>query len=97
MQTIQGNLFTRDDTFLGVCEGLGQDLGFNPNWLRAAIALLLFWNPVATAWGYAGAGAVVLLSRLIFPNPKRSPAALADEGAPIENAEPEPEQVPLAA
>lgn len=64
MQT--GNLFTRDDTFFGVCEGLGEDLGFNANWLRALFAAGLLFNPVAVLATYAALGVVVLASRLIF-------------------------------
>ena len=30
------NLFTRDDTFFGICEGVGEDFGFNANWRRLA-------------------------------------------------------------
>ena len=36
MQTTQTSLIARDDTFLGVCQALGDDLGFNPLWLRLA-------------------------------------------------------------
>jgi hypothetical protein len=46
MQEAQSNLFTRDDTFFGVCEGLGQDLGISPNLLRLAFAIGTFFNPV---------------------------------------------------
>lgn len=90
----------RDDTFLGVCEGLGEDLRIPSNWLRVAFAALLFWNPTAAAATYAAAGVLVLFSRLVFPRPKTAPAT---EAAPAP-AEPQPapesaeaEPVPLAA
>jgi phage shock protein PspC (stress-responsive transcriptional regulator) len=69
MHNVQPSLFARDDTILGVCQGLGEDFGFNPLFLRAAIPLPLFFYPVETVGGYAVAGMVVLLSRLLVPNP----------------------------
>jgi phage shock protein PspC (stress-responsive transcriptional regulator) len=66
MQT-NGNLFTRDDTFFGVCQGLGEDTGIPPNLLRLGLAFTLFWNPLAAVGGYAALGIVVGLSRFLFP------------------------------
>ncbi len=95
------NLFTRDDTFFGVCEGLGEDLRIPSNLLRAAFALGLFFNPQAVVITYFGLGALVLVSRLIFPNPRlaQTPAeAVARISAPAPApAEPEQEELPLAA
>ena len=105
MQNAQPNLFTRPDTFFGVCQGLGEDLGIHPNFLRLALAGLLFWNPPAAVAAYAGAGALVLLTRLLFPNnvpapevqaPVGTQAAAADE--PLQaNDQADAERVPLAA
>lgn len=94
MQT-QGNLFTRDDTLFGVCQGIGEDFGFNPNWLRFTLPVLLFFWPVATILGYFGAGLVVFASRLIAPAPRPKAEAEAEtvEAAPA-IAE---EALPLAA
>lgn len=61
------NLFTRDDTFFGVCQGLGEDLGISPDLLRLALAAGLFWNPIAVACAYGVMAAVVIASRLAFP------------------------------
>jgi phage shock protein PspC (stress-responsive transcriptional regulator) len=69
MQSSQPNLFTRPDTFFGVCEGLGEDLRIHPNLLRAALTVLIFFNPAAAVTVYAGAGALVLVTRLLFPVP----------------------------
>ena len=85
MQTAQGNLFTRDDTFFGVCQGLGEDLGISPNLLRVSLAVALFFNPVATVAGYAAMGLVVLGSRLLFPAPRR-PVAETEVDEPAELA-----------
>jgi phage shock protein C len=69
------NLLLRDDTFFGVCEALGEDLGFHANWLRAALAVLLLYNPLAAIGAYAAAGAVVAFSRLVVRS--RRPAVTA--------------------
>lgn len=68
MQPLPGNLFTRPDTLFGVCEGLGQDFGFNPNILRIALAASILWNPLFAVGGYFALGLLVLLSRLICPD-----------------------------
>ena len=66
----QPSLFARDHTFLGVCEGLGEDFGFNPLYLRVAFAVPLIWNPLATLGAYAAVGLVVLASRLLVREPR---------------------------
>lgn len=83
MQTATGNLFTRPDTLFGVCEGLGQDFGFNPLLLRVALATSILWNPVFAVGAYFGLGLIVLFSRLISPDVR-----LAQVEAQIEDAEP---------
>ena len=65
-------LFNRSDTMLGVCEGLGEDFGIDPLWLRLAFALMIFWSPVIALSLYLGLGVAVLVSRLAFPKGKRS-------------------------
>lgn len=82
MQATQGNLLTRDDTILGVCQGLGEDLGFNPLWLRIAFAVLVYLNPMGAIAGYFGLGVVVLVSRLLVPNRRRAPTATAAQVQP---------------
>lgn len=67
MQNRQPSLFSRDDTFLGVCEALGEDFRFNPLWLRLTLALLLFLSPVAVIVGYLAAGVAVFISRWVYP------------------------------
>lgn len=91
--TDRSNLFTRDDTFLGVCQGLGDDLGFNPDLLRLALAAMLFWNPLAMAVTYAALGALVLAVRLLFPARRAvvsQPARPVTEPAIGNDAAPEP-------
>ena len=88
MHEAQPNLFTRDDTFFGVCQAIGEDLGFSPNLLRIAFAVGVFFNPVGAIAAYALLGMVVLATRLLFPQPRS--AARAEEAkapAPVEAAE----------
>jgi phage shock protein C len=92
MQDRQSNLFTREDTMFGVCEGLGEDLGLNPLWLRLALTGFLFLNPVAAIGTYLAAGAIVFSSRWLFPNARvaaAAPAETAEPPAAEEMAEPE--------
>ena len=77
MQGSTANLFMRDDTFFGVCEAIGEDFGFNPLFLRVAFGVSVLWNPVAVLVAYFGLGVIVLASRLLFPNPKRSAGRLS--------------------
>ena len=69
------NLFTRDDTFFGICEALGEDFGFHANILRMSLAIAAYFNPVAVVGAYLGAGVLVMISRWIAPNPKAVVAA----------------------
>ena len=92
------NVFARDDTFFGVCQAIGEDLGFNSNYLRIAFALPLLYAPLATIAAYLALAVVVLLTRLIVPNPRRAAVAetLLDEEAASPDAN-EMEPMPIAA
>ena len=79
--TDRPSLLTSDDTFFGVCQALGDDLGFSPDILRVALALGLFWNPWAVAAAYACMAVLVLLSRLAFPERQVAAEEPALEGA----------------
>ena len=97
MQDAQPSLLARDDTFFGVCQGLGEDLGFNPIYLRLALTGLLFLNPVAAIGVYAAAGMFVAALRWLVPNPRPSAVARpAAEPARVE-ANDEADAVRLAA
>lgn len=82
-------LIRRDDTFLGICQAIGEDFGFNPVWLRLLFALPVMFAPVATLGAYLGLGAIVLISRLLAPRPKRKAAAVVEavEPAPAARVE----------
>lgn len=101
MQQSIGNVLTRDDTFFGICEALGEDFRFNAQYLRIALAIAFFFSPVATIGGYAALGIVVAVSRIVAPNPRiEAPAEAllveipATEPAETEHAE---EALPIAA
>ncbi len=98
MQTVQPSLFARDDTFLGVCLGLGEDFGFDPLYLRLALTLLLFFYPAPTMAGYLAAGLLVLVTRLLIPNPRPAAEQPAAERAPVAaDDKADSHQLPLAA
>ena len=87
MSNRQPSLFARDDTFFGICEGLGEDLGINPLFIRLIFVFALFFNPAMTIAAYFGTGVLVLASRLVFPRPRLAqPAAQAE--APAAAAKP---------
>ena len=71
----------RSDTILGVCQALGDDFGFNPLWLRAALPVGLFWHPELVIGLYLGLGVIVAISRLAFP-PRRVAIPAAAAAAP---------------
>lgn len=81
MTTVQPSVFARDDTFFGICQAIGEDFGFSPNWLRLAIGVGLLFAPVATLGAYVAAGVVVGFSRLLAPDPKRTVATPAEAEA----------------
>jgi phage shock protein PspC (stress-responsive transcriptional regulator) len=91
------NLLTRNDTLLGICQGLGEDFGFNPLWLRIVFATGLLWNPTVMVAGYLGLGVLVLASRLIV---RDRPAAVQPSQVTVAAAqerEPEVEALQIAA
>ena len=103
MQSYHQAVFARPDTLLGVCQALGEDLGFNPNILRIVLALPLVWMPVPMFAAYLALGVLVLASRLLFPNPRTAlapvetvqPAAAVSQ--PAMEAQPQREELLIAA
>jgi phage shock protein PspC (stress-responsive transcriptional regulator) len=92
MQTAQPSVFARDHTFFGVCEALGEDLGFSPVLLRIALAVALFFSPLGALAVYAGLGLLVAFTRFVAPVPRQAAAPEAEAGRsePAETqAEPE--------
>jgi phage shock protein C len=82
--------FARNDTMLGVCQSLGEDLGFNPNYLRVLFGALLIWNPMAVIAIYFGLAVIIALSHLVFPSRLRAADTVTAEQAAVP-ATPAPE------
>jgi phage shock protein PspC (stress-responsive transcriptional regulator) len=76
------NIALRNDTLLGVCEGLGEDLGFNPNILRVALASGIMFAPFVMVGIYFALGVLVFVSRTFFPNRVEHRAAERTKSAP---------------
>lgn len=75
MQYAQTNVFLgRHDTFFGVCEAIGEDLGFNANYLRVAFGACVLFSPTAVVATYAALGVLVLLTRWLIPNRRAAKA-----------------------
>jgi phage shock protein PspC (stress-responsive transcriptional regulator) len=87
-------LFNRPDTILGICQGVADDLGISPLWLRVPFGAAFYWNMAGVSAAYLVLGLIVVLARWLVPvtTPAAAPAATG-EAAPID----EPEQLQLAA
>lgn len=97
-QQFQPALPFRNQTILGVCEGLGEDSGISPTLLRIVFCGAIFWSPPAAVGAYLGLGLIVLAARLIFPAPRR-PIVAYRAAAPSLARQPveEQEELQLAA
>ena len=91
MPTANTNLLLRNDTVLGICEAIGQDFGFHPNWLRITLASLFYFFPAGVVGTYLALGLVVALTRWIAPDGSETlvaiePAVAAMKAAPLSMA-----------
>ena len=68
MPNANTNLVLRNDTVLGVCEAIGQDFRFHPNWLRLTLASLFYFFPLGVIGTYLALGVVVAFSRWFAPD-----------------------------
>jgi phage shock protein PspC (stress-responsive transcriptional regulator) len=68
----------RNDTMLGVCEGLSEELGINANLLRVLFGAMIFFNVGIAIGSYLALGMALAASRYFFPKPA-APAAPALE------------------
>jgi phage shock protein C len=80
MQTSKPSNAGQDNLF-GICHALGQDFGFNPLWLRLAFGAVLLANPVAVISAYFALGLIVLVSRFVYPAPRRRVALVEAQAA----------------
>lgn len=81
----------RSHTILGVCEGIGEDFGFNPVLLRIPFAASVLISPTMAIAAYLVLGLVVLASRMLFPKAK-----VHSEAGEMQLTEPANEQRELA-
>src|SRR3954452_18313110 len=72
----------RVHTIFGACEAIGEDFGFNPVFLRVPLAAMVLYSPLIAIGAYFALGAGVLLSRLLFPQPRQADPAMVNESAP---------------
>ena len=84
----------RNDTILGVCEAIGEDFGFNPNFLRIPLAAMVIWSPLAAISIYFSLGVFVAASRWLFPDRRSVSAQSVTEHGPAANSD---ESVKIAA
>ena len=68
----------RGDTFLGVCEALGQDTRIPADLFRIAFAALFFWSMGLAVGVYLGLGAVIAVSRWLFPRSRALPSSAVE-------------------
>ncbi len=83
----------RNDTILGVCEAIGEDFGFNPNFLRIALCVMVIWSPMVSFAVYLGLGVLVAASRLMFPDRRSSSAPSVTDHGPAANSDGESVQI----
>jgi phage shock protein PspC (stress-responsive transcriptional regulator) len=89
-QTVQ--IKSNPDSLFGVCQAVGEDLGFNPFFLRLGFLGLGFFSIPASVAAYALLGAGVAASRWLFPAPQKADAASnADVGPQVIETAREPE------
>ncbi|HEX8191595.1 MAG TPA: PspC domain-containing protein [Allosphingosinicella sp.] len=82
------SVMARDDTMLGACFAISEDLGIDPLWMRVGFAAILFWSPAAALAGYGLALVLAILARLVVPEPViPAAAAAAAEKEPAPEAE----------
>jgi hypothetical protein len=93
----RNNVALRNDTLLGVCEALGSDLGFNPNFLRVPLAAGIVIAPYLMVGIYAALGVLVFVSRTFFPDRTRAPSVAAKDMRVVEAAANEEVELPRAA
>ena len=72
----------RSQTLLGVCEAIGEDFGFNANYLRVPLGAIVVFNVWGAVAAYLALGVIVLASRMLFPKANAAGAAVV-RTAPI--------------
>jgi phage shock protein C len=68
------------ERLFGICQAVGDHLGFNPIFLRIGLIGLLFFGPALMFGAYAGLGLIVGVSHLVFPKPQDVEAMVEHAG-----------------
>lgn len=84
----------RAHTLLGMCEGIGEDFGFNPILLRVPLAAIVLWDIRIAIGIYLALGLLVMATRLVFPNRRIAGAGDAAASTRVDGID---ERLPLAA
>ncbi len=71
MQTTDTAAARKKASLIGICQAVGDGFGFNPDFLRIALAVMLLVNPVYVLVVYGILGVTVLASRLLVREPRR--------------------------
>ena len=79
------------DRLFGICQTVGDSLGFNPVFLRVGLIGILFFSPALMVGAYLGLGLVVGGSHLLFPKPGQSEPQSAGKPVSFEQTERVPE------
>ena len=87
----------RSHTIFGVCEAIGEDFGFNPVLLRVPFAASVLWSPMWAIGAYLALGAIVLLSRVLFPKITSEALVEATDVSASTKVESAERELPLAA
>ena len=88
-QTVE--IKSNPDSLFGVCQAVGEDLGFNPFFLRLGFLGLGFFSIPASVAAYALLGAGVAASRWLFPALQKADAINADVAPQVIETAREPE------
>lgn len=78
------------EKLFGICLTIGEDLGFDPFYLRVALIGLMVFSPVATLATYVALGGLVLAAHGLFPKQDKVSSESDDR-------QDEPRELPLAA
>jgi phage shock protein PspC (stress-responsive transcriptional regulator) len=99
--TDKPNLFLRQDTLLGACQGIADDLGIDALWLRVPLATSILFDPRIAFGAYALMCVLVFATRMIWPVKTKavvaSKVAAETEAAPVAVADNEQRELAQAA
>lgn len=81
----------RPDSLFGICQAVGDSLGFNAFFLRIGLIGILFFSPALMVGAYLALGLVVGASHVLFPKPGQSEPQAVEQAARVEQVERVPE------